>query len=246
MTEPTPLPVELEMPALEPTHAIELVASPAESARRRLTPGAPQIAELFLVNSRYDDYAARVNAADPEIALARRAHLETFTNARGPEGSMRAYDFTRDLDAEVYSFIADPHGRDALFGADVFLLEPPNAWRLIAAGPLWWRHCLLEDNDIRAVEYATGVNCRDTEMLVVACAPWRYMQLIGPRGLRRSLADVGAIVAMLNVAARARGNAWTERWDFLDNVVDEALLLDGIERTGCTVLHRSKTSGGNE
>ena len=77
---------------------------------------------------------------------------------------------------------------------------------------------------------------RTGPLLFVAAAPWRYMMFLGPRGYRRMLLDAGELLGRLrDVAADAAVEAAVFP-DFYDRRVDDALLLDGVERTVVAIV----------
>ncbi|GAA2446893.1 hypothetical protein GCM10010191_75040 [Actinomadura vinacea] len=83
------------------------------------------------------------------------------------------------------------------------------------------------------VESLPGIS-RAAALLVLVGRPWRSMRKYGPRGMRMTMHEVGAIGQQSHLAAVALGLGSLDWTSFYDGEVNQALGFDGVRRA---VLH---------
>ena len=228
MNQPLEMPLELIAPPIEPETAVEFVWSPAEDYRRRLL-GRLHPGEQFIAASRLSVDAMPQIAGPSQVEDVRAAFLSQYVNAIPQPGECRALDPERALDKSLLSVINDSSGFRALFGCDLVVITEYEVAVLRPATSTLWRRMLMTPQSIAQIHAAVDVDLSAGPTVALVSVPWRYMQLVGPRGLRRSLADAGTIAALLE---RTEQDARISiAWDFVDSMLNAALEYDGLERS---------------
>lgn len=228
MSDPLELPIDLLAPPIEPETAVELVWSPGEDYRRRLL-GRVHPAEAYLVASRLTDDTLSQIADHEQVEATRAAFLSQYSNAIALPGEARALSSEAPLDRLLRSVIADGPSHRALFGCDLVVVSNSEVGVLRPAAGMVWRRMRMSPLAVDQFCSACGIDIEYSPALALVGVPWRYMQLIGPRGLQRCLADVGTVAATLERGTNGIGVSWM--WEFRNVLADAALEYDGLERS---------------
>jgi hypothetical protein len=240
----------LEETLLPSPNSRELNRTPESEYRHRLWVRPVQVAELYQENSKITPVHALNVALDVE--LLEHARSWYFGTAYRPNEG--------DLDQEAAAAagvvvpvaqLEDPVGRFCaallgdgatarlLYAIDPFLVVGAASYRLVAHGDLAWLDRRFADEELkslsRAVRGMSREGRRAPALLVFAVAPWRYMALQGPRGYRRTLADLGRLLERCDDLARRIDMPAASTLDFHDGAVDNLLRLDGVERSAHAV-----------
>lgn len=234
--------------ALIPTpNTIELERDPYLDYLHRLRFRPSSVAELFVENSKIVG-AQRINQALDEDSLRRTRQWYVETAYRPQDGEFDDLPGAREggrvairsLPSPLAEFVHrathDPETTPLLYGNDLYLLTGLRSYRLMASNDwLWLDQTLTEDEADALTRALEGVEQAELEqakvLLAFVVVPPRYTLFQGPRGYRRSLVDLGRLVERLEQQAAASGVRFVTTLDFRDAVVDEVLMLDGVERT---------------
>ena len=238
----------LEGTSLPGPNSVELLRTAASDYRLRYDGGDPHVAELFQENTKLSPHTTHFDPSNATaLDQARAWYLSTAY--RIDEDSLVAdeADAVRmpvDALPRCLVSIAGPFtqtGRlsSLLYGVDLFVLHDHWLLRVVPrAGFLWRDRRVTEDDEsrIRASILTAESMPRTGPLLFLAAAPWRYMMFLGPRGFRHVLLDAGELIGRLRDAATDAAVEVTVFPDFYDRRVDDALLLDGVERTVIAIV----------
>lgn len=253
--------VRLEETTVPSPNVTDLERNPVNDYLTRLSARAPHVAELFQENTKISPHST-VNAPLQRPLLDATRAWYVSTSYRPVPGDfdrrtavpMHVLMPVSQLGPELEGLLtdladADP---DLLYSLDFWLLLDREVFRLPPRSPDLWLERRLEAGELERLRAAVlGVGGDDVRsaqaLLFVVPVPWRYMIFQGPRGYRRSLVDVGRVLAWMDRTAVTRGISATWTIDFHDATVDEALWLDGVERSvGAIVLLTTTTEGSRE
>ncbi len=237
MNEKRVLPDDVLSPVLEPEAAVEYLWSAEEGYRRRFR-GSQHSAELFIANSRLSTDTIAHVATHETIEEVREAFLEQYVDSELLPDLYRSLEEEGLEDQVLRSILSVPVTRRALFGCEVLFVSSEGTWVLRPGIECLWRTSHMTEAGTLDFEQAVDINLSECNALVLIAGPWRYMYFLGPRGLKNALADVGAVASHVQ--------SWvsniTVEWNFCDDLLHRALLVDGIERFATAVIPLPKGS----
>ena len=136
--------------------------------------------------------------------------------------------------AKLLRLSTDPAGAgQALFAVDAFVVLEGAVFRQPVGRPFLWRERALSPAEVARLDAAILDRPADfaaAAWIVLVGAPWRHMMFYGPRGLRRTLIDVGRALMVLGSASASLGLTTWQGTDVIDHELESLLLLDGVER----------------
>ncbi len=128
-----------------------------------------------------------------------------------------------------------------LYGLDIFLYSDDKITRLLPGRDFLWIERFVDD-DLKQL-FAKAIidpdqaqNIDKGTWFFVVGAFWRHMMLVGPRGYRNTLYDVGAFVERFSRAAVREDIQCQVETHFYEHHMDDFLLLDGTERSTLALI----------
>ena len=240
----------LEGTLLPTPNSTELARSYGTDYLLRFDARAPHVAELFQENTKLTRGAMLSRSIDAgRIEEAREWYFSTAYRMR--EGNLKTgrTDPSRirheDLPVPVRtlaSFCSKAASvTTLLYAVDILFLYGGTLLRVLPRGDFLWlerRMTSSEESNLRSagVHGDTDAIWTAPFLAFVVAVPWRYMLFYGPRGYRRMLLEAGAVLAQLHSAEGSAGLKSCTHLDFYDRCVDDALMLDGVERTVVAVM----------
>jgi len=242
----------LEETLVPNTSSVEFERSPLTDYLGRMTSRVPHVAEVFLTNSRITP-ASQANSPADEVALHATREWMFSTAFRPDEDEV---DFAAAAQARVRvplaqldspaapvlaTLLEDRRALESLYALEVYVVVGCEVFRLAPPTDALWlvtRLTLQERSGLAAAVLGPrGPAPQERfDLLAVIAVPWRHMLYQGPRGLRRTLADNGRLQERLDLAADACGVRAAIEQDYVDDIVDGALDLDGVERTTVALM----------
>ena len=233
----------LEGTVLPSPNTVEMLRTAPSDYRRRFDGGSPHVAELFQENTKLSPHTTHHDRGDAAaLDHARAWYLSTAYRVADDDLAAGQADTVRppvdtlppSLAGILAPFAQAGRLSSLLYGLDLLVLHEQWVLRVVPRAGFLWRDRRLAGDDEPRIRESIVAAERVPHMgplLFVAAAPWRYMMFLGPRGYRRMLLDAGELLGRLrDVAADAAVEAAVFP-DFYDRRVDDALLLDGVERT---------------
>jgi hypothetical protein len=237
----------LEQSLLPSPNSIELDRTPEKDFIDRLRMNRVQVGELFMENSKLSrvsglnavlDRQKLATTRDWYVATAYRPQADDFDEAATAKAGVRIA--IADLPPPLSTFLAavagDERTAELLYAVDVFVLMGARSYRLSPKNPWLWLDRLFQPDEadrlMRAIQGVDEEIMRNAKALLAFVAvPVRYTLFQGPRGYRRTLADLGALLELCGVQAAVAGIELTVTLDQYENELDALLLLDGTERS---------------
>ena len=238
----------LEGTVLPSPNTVEMLRTAPSDYRRRFDGGNLHVAELFQENTKLSPHTTLHDRGDAAaLDHARAWYLSTAYRVEDDDLAAGQADTVRpqvdtlppSLAGILAPFAQAGRLSSLLYGLDLLVLHEQWLLRVVPRAGFLWRDRRLAGDDERRIResiVAAERVPRTGPLLFVAAAPWRYMMFLGPRGYRRMLLDAGELLGRLrDVAADAAVEAAVFP-DFYDRRVDDALLLDGVERTVVAIV----------
>jgi hypothetical protein len=225
----------LGAPLLWPGRTIRLERDSLLDCRGRSASAQVSVAELYHENSKLDRaylpelvHTAVDAARFRQEFIRRRGLLAHGTGGEDPgsSGKVRALlEAACAADPELFYAIE----LRLVTGAEVYVYEPSAAtFRLVKR---------LPPDQVDDLEAALGLLASTSpsagtraHVVILGCFP-RNEVLLGPRGYRRTLIEVGRIVAAIMQEARRLGRSPAVRYEFDDREVDRLMEVDGVEES---------------
>ena len=237
----------LEQDLLPSPNTIELERTPEKDFMDRLRFDRVEIGELYMENSKIVRSSDLNMPLDPVlfdktrawyIETAYRPKDEQFDDATTERVGVRvAIDtFPDPLGGFLRRLVRDERICELLYAIDLQLLVGGRSYRLSPMNDWLWldRFITQEEGDalMRAIIGVPQETMNAAKaILAYVAVPVRYALFQGPRGYRRTLVDLGALLERSLDQAAEAGIELFASLDVYDNVVDRLLLLDGIERS---------------
>jgi nitroreductase family protein len=222
-----------ELSTIQSLRTVELGWSPSRDERTRSTSRTHNVAELFHLNSNLSARTRRLVAPEDEVSATGRWFHET-TYGVDPDGhGLITTDSLPDGLRSLLQPFSEPGPSAALlFGIDLLVENRGSVYRQLPGRAALWHEVDVGSDERRAVcaAFTTGADVRVASHAFLVASPWRLMGLLGPRGYRRALLDAGRVAQSLVSAATSTGVAAHVVSEFEDDILNQALLLDGLDR----------------
>ncbi len=246
----------LEETLMPNTGSVEFQRNPLTDYLGRMMRLTPHEAETFLANSRITP-ASQVNAPADEQAIeatrawmhatAFRPHEDEIDFAAAAVARVRLPLAALDSPAAavIAALVADPRALELLYALELLAVIGEEVFRVAPTSDAAWLVSRMSTAERAQLGGAVlgprgPAPARQFDLLAIVAVPWRHMLFQGPRGLRRTLSDDGRLQARLELAASSAAVTAAIERDFVDDVVDRALDLDGAERTTLTLMRIAK------
>ena len=156
-----------------------------------------------------------------------------------PNGSVFASPSTRfpaPLGRFLRRLVEDERTCELLYAIDLLLLVGGRSYRVSPMNDwLWLDRLFTQEEGDALLRAIIGVPQKAMNaakaMLAYVAVPARYAPFQGPRGYRRTLVDLGALLERSQDQAAEAGIELFASVDVYDNEMDQLLLIDGIERS---------------
>jgi hypothetical protein len=225
--------------------SVELVRTAYNDYVLRFGAKQPHIAELFQENTKLGPSSNLITpTAEADLKEARKWYFTTPYRPRDgdvdPERSqtvrLRHDELTPSLRAVLAPFALEGATADLLFSVDLFVLQGHRLFRQLPQADFLWSDLTLMPAQLQMLRTSLlglepAVVKETRTWLLLAGAPWRYMMFYGPRGYRRMMFDIGALVARLYDSAENLDLRPAVCYDFFDTRLNQVFQLDGTERT---------------
>ena len=231
-------------------NSVELVRTPSKDYSFRFGAKRPHIAELFQENTKLNPYStlsASIKTEDYEEA--RKWYFRT--PYRMKESDLKPdkkevvmwehHDLPASLQHVFRPFSGKEEKHELLYSVDLFMLYGDKLFKQVPNADFLWVEKKLTPPEQQLLRTAV---IGDSYQKAAAAAkiflffvgvPWRYMMFFGPRGYRKMMFDAGQLMGLVNEKAREAGWVPYCCQDFYDVRVDQALLMDGTERTALAI-----------
>lgn len=235
-------------PLVLTSNALSLRLSVESQHRDRMVARESDIAELFHVNSALSPHT-RLNAVVDSEYFARLLTWRNGTGYRPLPGVVDVEAAKRaNVVCEQASLGETASGAlsvlcgisaERTYALDFTVLSGPRVYHANPGSDLLWQESELGASQLDTLRRGLcDSQLPDGDewpvlLFVVGC-PRRRMMLQGPRGYRRTLIDCGAVVSEIQGALASTLVAVT--YDFYDDLVNDVLDIDGVERAVLAVL----------
>lgn len=241
--------LRLEETVLPTPNSLDLERNVATDFLYRFSSKAPNIAELFHVNSKCIPCSTLAPKDESTVEQLKEWYFSTCYDLRKEdlnpdkvkEMCIRFDDLSLEVREALAPFSESGAATDLLFGVDLFLMNKQQVLRLLPRRGLLWveRTVGIKDwNTFRSslLEGPAELLNSTRHVLFLVGSPWRYMMVYGPRGYRHTLMDAGRILEVLEARISSIGLHAVIVRNFYDNQLDRLLYLDGVEKSVVAVV----------
>ncbi|MFO0578093.1 MAG: hypothetical protein U1A78_29150 [Polyangia bacterium] len=210
----------------------------------------PHIAELFQENTKLTPFSSLGVSVDvQEVEEARKIFFETPYRMHaedlepGQEQTVRmSHEGAPQRLQPLLAALREPGPVSRLlYSIDLFLLIGNRLYRQLPMADFLVAERTLNPGEQRTIRSSLVRVPREAVaespiLLFLVAVPWRYMMFYGPRGYRRMMIEAGQLLHHIAQTCQQAGLVVTECQDFFDARIDQALLLDGAERSTLSIV----------